>query len=262
MDVEGLKQAFGVGVCCFITDDEATGNLAITEPTGEQIKNFVLTGGQPWTAQIRQHAAPQGRAAVAVPSENGHHSSLKWLLIVNEISLGHNGLQPWCIHAFGRNRIAKGQDHSMKAGVALTGSLDQIKTIATLQIIRADQQLVWIASFSSQIVETCVLIGHRTGDPGISPEGSAKGSEHEAAFGCHRDTTSNLDRFQSLVLGALLGCGQEGREVHDPAVDLMGPPDRASILRVGWHGLRWQACADDHQGHHWESPSSAAPVSC
>lgn len=92
MHVEGLKQSLGVGVCCLITDNESTGDLTITQSTGEQIENLVLTGCQPRTAQIWQHATPQRWTAIAMPSENCHHSSLARLLIVNEICLGHNGL--------------------------------------------------------------------------------------------------------------------------------------------------------------------------
>lgn len=92
MNVEGLKQSFGVGVCCLVTDHETTGDLTVAESNGEQIENFVLTGCQPWTAQIGQHATSQGRAAIAVPAENCHYSSLERLLIVYEICLGHNGL--------------------------------------------------------------------------------------------------------------------------------------------------------------------------
>ena len=52
MHVEGLQEPLGVCVGGFVAHHKARCDLPVAEATGEQVENFILTGGEPGTAQV------------------------------------------------------------------------------------------------------------------------------------------------------------------------------------------------------------------
>ena len=153
-------------------------------------------------------------------AQHRHHRGLQRLLVIDKVGFGHDRFQPGGIEAFGRDRIPQGQHHCMDVGMEFPGLAHQVETAAALEIVGADQQLVGIPSFHSQIIEAALLIGDRTGDAGGAPEAAAKGPEHEAPPGHHRNPARNLNRLQPFFLGPMAAIGQKLAEIHSPAVDL------------------------------------------
>ena len=68
-----------------------------------------------------------------------HHGRLERFLILDEIRFGHHGLKPTGLGVFHRNGIAEGQYHHLQLWLQLPCLARQLKAVAALQKIGADQ---------------------------------------------------------------------------------------------------------------------------
>ena len=144
-------------------------------------------------------------------SHDRQDGGLKGFLVLDEVRLGHHGLQPGRFGVFHRNGIPQGEHHHLQLGLQRFGFLGEVKATAALKEVGADQQLIGLFG---EVAQAALFIGDGAANQLGLAEALAKAAQEEAPLHGQGHLAADRNREQDLVKVAALKRLEIGGEIH------------------------------------------------